>query len=452
MPKVTLNTIGSRYGSVDALNDNFDSIEVAIENTLSRDGTGPNAMEAPLDMNAQPILNASTVYAGSLVIGGKTVVAGGDVTVVNTAQIIEFLATEGQTSRSLAPLTPSTSALEFLVNGLEIPTSKLSTVGSTLTFPALKAGDEVLIRIFTANIGAAPDFALSQLIPVTRAEDLSGGATDEGSYLFRRRATYSGGTPGFVNSCIRADTFVESSIGSGTSSAAAYEWTATFVMHNYSTSGQNVGMYAQGIKYPGAGSTWGATVELIDWQTNPALGAVCQELSYTANGTDTNANRVGMDLSLRKRNPVGAAPVLSWGYRIQTEAGSLVDRGFGYTSGATVNKGFDTSLATVTQAAFVMAQSQPIAFNAALSRKLFHNGTSWLFTNVSNGEIWALNDDYSLRANGVQLLGTRRTGWVAPTGTATRSTFVTSTVTVSQLAERVKALIDDLTTHGLIGV
>jgi hypothetical protein len=37
-------------------------------------------------------------------------------------------------------------------------------------------------------------------------------------------------------------------------------------------------------------------------------------------------------------------------------------------------------------------------------------------------------------------------GWAAASGTATRSTFATSTVTTAQLAERVKALIDDLRT------
>jgi hypothetical protein len=50
-----------------------------------------------------------------------------------------------------------------------------------------------------------------------------------------------------------------------------------------------------------------------------------------------------------------------------------------------------------------------------------------------------------------QVVSARRTGWTAPTGTPTRTTFVTSTVTLTGLAERVKALIDDLITHGLIG-
>lgn len=59
MAKLTLNNIGSRYGSIDALNDNSDLIETAFENTLSRDGTGPNNMEADLDMDSNRIINLS---------------------------------------------------------------------------------------------------------------------------------------------------------------------------------------------------------------------------------------------------------------------------------------------------------------------------------------------------------------------------------------------------------
>jgi hypothetical protein len=45
----------------------------------------------------------------------------------------------------------------------------------------------------------------------------------------------------------------------------------------------------------------------------------------------------------------------------------------------------------------------------------------------------------------------RPIGWAAATGTATRSTFVTSSVTLPALAEHVKALMDDLLAYGLIG-
>jgi hypothetical protein len=56
-----------------------------------------------------------------------------------------------------------------------------------------------------------------------------------------------------------------------------------------------------------------------------------------------------------------------------------------------------------------------------------------------------------IHLNSTRVVTTRRTGWGAPTGSATRSAFDTATATAAQLAERLKALIDDLTAHGLIG-
>lgn len=56
-----------------------------------------------------------------------------------------------------------------------------------------------------------------------------------------------------------------------------------------------------------------------------------------------------------------------------------------------------------------------------------------------------------IEITGTQVLTGRQTGWGTMTGTATRTAFDTATVTTQQLAERVKALIDDLRTHGMIG-
>ena len=55
------------------------------------------------------------------------------------------------------------------------------------------------------------------------------------------------------------------------------------------------------------------------------------------------------------------------------------------------------------------------------------------------------------KVDGVKVTGNRATGWGTPTGTTSRAAFDTGGVTVSQLAQRVKALIDDLRAHGLIG-
>jgi hypothetical protein len=63
-----------------------------------------------------------------------------------------------------------------------------------------------------------------------------------------------------------------------------------------------------------------------------------------------------------------------------------------------------------------------------------------------------LSGTVSVGAN--QVLGSRKTGWTVPTGTATRTGFNTATATLTQLAEHLKALIDDLHNtagHGAIG-
>jgi hypothetical protein len=62
-----------------------------------------------------------------------------------------------------------------------------------------------------------------------------------------------------------------------------------------------------------------------------------------------------------------------------------------------------------------------------------------------------VNTSVNFAVGGTQVVGARRTGWDFPSGTSDRTTFATSSVTTSQLAQRVKALIDDLRTHGLIG-
>lgn len=63
MAKINLNNIEAGYLSNTAYNANNDLIEAAFENTLSRDGTTPNQMEANIDMNGHLILNQGNPIA-----------------------------------------------------------------------------------------------------------------------------------------------------------------------------------------------------------------------------------------------------------------------------------------------------------------------------------------------------------------------------------------------------
>src|SRR5947207_14203835 len=85
MSKITLTDLASLQNettAVNAVNANNATLETALDNTLSRDGTSPNTMSAPLDMNSNQIINLPTpVSANSALrlsdlnsfIGGGTI-------------------------------------------------------------------------------------------------------------------------------------------------------------------------------------------------------------------------------------------------------------------------------------------------------------------------------------------------------------------------------------------
>ena len=76
MPKLTLTDLANLQNettATSAINANNTAIENAIENTLSRDGTTPNTMEADLDMNNNDINNLRNLDVTSLTIGGASI-------------------------------------------------------------------------------------------------------------------------------------------------------------------------------------------------------------------------------------------------------------------------------------------------------------------------------------------------------------------------------------------
>ena len=58
----TVTTISTGYYSTTALNENFENIRDQFDNTLSLDGSTPNAMQADFDMNGYSILNADNLF------------------------------------------------------------------------------------------------------------------------------------------------------------------------------------------------------------------------------------------------------------------------------------------------------------------------------------------------------------------------------------------------------
>ncbi len=74
--------LSNPVSAANQINANFDAIEVAIENTLSRNGAVPNQMGADLDLNSNDLLNVgslgvSRIDASSIYIDGEAVLPGG---------------------------------------------------------------------------------------------------------------------------------------------------------------------------------------------------------------------------------------------------------------------------------------------------------------------------------------------------------------------------------------
>ena len=62
----TLNTISSGYASQSQLNENFTNLNLALQNTLSLDGSAPNAMQGDLDLNDNDLLNVRAIYVDGI--------------------------------------------------------------------------------------------------------------------------------------------------------------------------------------------------------------------------------------------------------------------------------------------------------------------------------------------------------------------------------------------------
>jgi len=130
--KPSLTTITTGYASTTALNDNFEALRDAFDNTLSRDGSTPNTLLTDIDMNSNDILNA-----GKIMVGGddylalslqyknaaETAQAGAETAETN-AETSETNAASSATSASSSASSASTSATTAQGHSSDASTAK----------------------------------------------------------------------------------------------------------------------------------------------------------------------------------------------------------------------------------------------------------------------------------------------------------------------------------------
>ena len=259
-----------------------------------------------------------------------------------------------------------------------------------------------------------------------------------------------------------------------------------YVRHDSTDGGDAIGVHGRGSAYQANSEVWGgwfyayagnpaivpqsiigAEINLNsrvpDQGYNPAIGyskgllVVTQDSSLPVSigievGRGSNAPDGYIHTGIRiRRNSIAAAAnnsatevgmneaVLIDGSSTGSGAAHGIRFGFGtYRTGVSFAEGSFSN-----NAAILLGDAQRIVVGpgAGVSTYMEFSRTNSV-VNLSN---------LSLQVNGSKVVGDRRTGWTAATGTATRTGFATSTATTVQVAEALKALIDDLTMHGLIG-
>jgi hypothetical protein len=187
MAKLTLTTIGSRYASVDALNANFDAIEAALENTLSLDGTSPNALGANLDMDSNFILNLPTptnnTHAATKQYVDDSI--GGSATASDSAAAA--LASEIAAAASAAAALASEVAAASSASTATTQASNASTSASDALNNANSSAVSSASSLTNANnASASADLAQEWAVSASIVE-----ATD---YSAKQWAVYTGGT------------------------------------------------------------------------------------------------------------------------------------------------------------------------------------------------------------------------------------------------------------------
>jgi hypothetical protein len=164
MAKITLPTISSGYLSTEALNQAFSDIAEAFDNTLSRDGSTPNQMEADLDLNGYVLLNSGSSDDPDSMVSRS---AMEDYVDERAAGLLlqrteRQVAVAAQTVFTLTEFEyePETGNIAVYVDGLRKfqPTDYVEDSATTITFVTPMAGGEVVQVVqtdFLATISLA---------------------------------------------------------------------------------------------------------------------------------------------------------------------------------------------------------------------------------------------------------------------------------------------------------
>lgn len=387
-----------------------------------------------------------------------------------TAEFIGLYASQSDTLQdSVELLNKGNYGKRSIVIQSELTDDFPSGSGAEIILSAIKLGSENYLSVSNVNVKVMADFAVydkftvakltgntavSGTLSVTGATTLAELSATTGTFSSTLSATgnFAINTSKFTVAALTGNTVVAGTFNAtgATTLAALSATTGTFSSTLSATGNFAVNTNKFTVAASTGNTVVAGTLNVTGATTLAALNATTGAFSGAVSGTGgTFTGGVTATGTFQSQLVIGAA----------SSAGSVAfNRG---SNGATTAW---IGWATATDAAnFEFKQTGGGAYytwavntgsGAAEVMRLTSAGRLGIGNN-SPGYLLDVSGDVNstgvYRKGGTQVVSSRVTGWAAATGTATRTTFATSTVTTAQLAERVKALIDDLVAHGLIG-
>lgn len=256
--------------------------------------------------------------------------------------------------------------------------------------------------------------------------------------------------------------------GQATSASTSVLWSAGVHGETRHAGGTSIGLSSESMSFEAAGSLQGLVANNVTQagQIHPITGASCVDCTEAyginiqgANSTGTGIGgwKYGILVSPGSMRAGGITmfinPTASVAAHIQTGSGAIATTA-DILLQANSNYGIILN-GTYTNSAIRLSNNSSVAWESTGAIKTRYATASQEFEFLSNTtQRAALNISGSpkLLFLGTQVVGQRQTGWTAMTGTSNIATvYDTSTVTLVQLAQRVKSLQEAMTTHGLIG-
>lgn len=325
-----------------------------------------------------------------------------------------------------------------IVNGVyRLPSGAANPIvgGSRTNSAAINAALTDMASGITTALANAASAAATALQPIFTGAALDGS---NNTMYVTRNAAYAGGTNGYVNTALRAQTNVTSA------TAASDEWAFLAVLNNSSlgaTGSQNTAIYGQVNKMvAGVGNSWAATFEAKDLSgtADPPCSQVACELDIWANGTDSNGVRLGLGIYAGPPPTLGGtAPVVNTGIFIGPVNGNTTQASYFQginlygvmTNGLNVNLtagsavGINISNATLSGAALRLSSTQYIGFDATDGHRLGFSAGNGVAYTVSGVIQSVLTDTGAIELNAgvTKIPGTVTTnGGAAPALTANK--------------------------------